>query len=644
MSRLDAVKQYENALKQGKKYYNACMSRGESPYPRVLDEFVNMASVSSVNIGLIEVPIDRIIGTWTGGRKNAFAGNFMPLMEPDSEFSQKWQNLCEAHLDQGGITDPIICYEYLGYFYVKEGHKRVSVLKSFGAYEITGEVTRLVPQKTEDKEIQLYFEFLDFYKVSKLYSVTFSQSGSYAKLQAALGYEPGQVWTEDFRRSFSSLFMRFSDIFDRQNSENLSITAGDALLVYLQVHPYSELHAQTDDEIRNCLEEIWPDVRLLAKGEPISVSSEPEEKGKSLINIILGGPKLNIAFFYAHDPNISPWASAHMQGQKYLEEKFGNDIKISTFLCQENADEAMEKAVQQGANVLFATTPTLIDSCRRIAAANKNIAVFNCSLSMPYAGVRSYYCKIYEAKFIAGAIAGAMANDDKIGYIANYPIMGVTAAVNAFALGARLTNPRARVVLKWTCLPGDPAQELLAEGIRVIANRDTDGGISESAWDSGIYILNTDGTPQPLAAPQWDWGIYYEKTVQSLLNSSIDALRDRNNAVNDWWGLNTGVVRIKLGETLPEGQVLLAHYLENGITSGELDPFLCKIEDNRGNMISDGTMPFTSEEVMKMNWLCSNIEGTIPSYDELLPISRNLVRLLGIYRETIPPEVTEQTL
>ncbi|MBQ6508437.1 MAG: hypothetical protein IJI07_03095 [Flexilinea sp.] len=87
MSRLEAVNQYENALKQGKKYYNACISRNEDPYPAVLDELVNMSSVGAVNIGLVEVPIERIIGTYTGGRKAAFAGNFMPLMEtkPNSE-------------------------------------------------------------------------------------------------------------------------------------------------------------------------------------------------------------------------------------------------------------------------------------------------------------------------------------------------------------------------------------------------------------------------------------------------------------------------------------------------------------------------------------------------------------------------------
>ena len=149
MNRLEALAHYEDALKQGKKYYDARMGRGEDPYPKVLDEMINMANVSPMNLGLIEIPIERIIGTRTGGRKNAFAGNFMPLMDPGTEFGDKWITLCEAHLNEG-ITDPITCYEYLGYFYVQEGHKRVSVLKSYGATDINGNVTRLVPRLTDD--------------------------------------------------------------------------------------------------------------------------------------------------------------------------------------------------------------------------------------------------------------------------------------------------------------------------------------------------------------------------------------------------------------------------------------------------------------------------------------------------------------
>ena len=89
MSRIEAINEYDNALKAGKKYYNNALSKGENPYLEVLDEKINLSEVSTISIGLVDIPMELIVGTYNGGRKNAFAGNFMPLMEQKTEFSGK---------------------------------------------------------------------------------------------------------------------------------------------------------------------------------------------------------------------------------------------------------------------------------------------------------------------------------------------------------------------------------------------------------------------------------------------------------------------------------------------------------------------------------------------------------------------------
>lgn len=98
------------------------------------------------------------------------------LLEPDTEFAGKWSNLCDAHLEEG-IHTPIIAYEFLNKFYVQEGNKRVSVLKYFDAVRIAGTVTRLVPERNDSLENRIYYEFLDFYKLSKVNDVHFSRLG-----------------------------------------------------------------------------------------------------------------------------------------------------------------------------------------------------------------------------------------------------------------------------------------------------------------------------------------------------------------------------------------------------------------------------------------------------------------------------------
>ena len=69
-----------------------------------------------------------------------------------------------------------------------------------------------------------------------------------------------------------------------------------------------------------------------------------------------------------------------------------------------------------------------------------------------------------------------------------------------------------------------------------------------------------------------------------------------------------------------------------------------RIVDQQGVERSDGSRSFSPEEIMTMDWLCDNVEGSIPGYDELIPPARELVRLLGVYRDSIPPEKEEKQL
>ena len=156
MSLTEAIEQYKHALKQGQKDYRADVLRGRYPYPQVLDEvLVESMCAGRVELGLVEVPLEQIVGTKSAGRKSAFSSSFMPLLPLETEFSNKWIRLCQAHLGDEGIREPIKCYEYMGRFYVEEGNKRVSVLKSYGAGTIPGQVTRLLPAESQDLAVQL---------------------------------------------------------------------------------------------------------------------------------------------------------------------------------------------------------------------------------------------------------------------------------------------------------------------------------------------------------------------------------------------------------------------------------------------------------------------------------------------------------
>ena len=646
MSRQEAFEQYSYALKLGQKYYKSAVISGGYPYLQALDEVLDESMVvGRAEIGLVNIPSEQIVGVKSVGRRSALAGNFMPLLDTDSEFATKWITLCEAHLSDEGIRDPIKCCEYMGRFYVQEGNKRVSVLKSYHAPTIPGIVTRIVPEFSDDPAVQIYYEFMDFYRLAGLYQLNFSHSGSFAKLQAALGFAPKHVWTDEERRSFLSGYYYFKSAFDKLNVNKLAVTAADALLVWLQVFSFSDIKNQGPQELQKNLSTVWPDIEIMAQGQPISVSVCPKGQSRKLISKLFSvhPGRLNAAFIYGFDPARSAWTRAHEHGREYLEKHMADRVDTHVYYANgRNYAEAMEQAVSDGADIIFATTPLMIGACRRIAALHSGLRVMNCSLSLPYTGVRSYYSRIYECKFITGAIAGAMAEQNTIGFVANYPIYGVPAGINAFALGAKLTNPRAKIKLVWSCTKGDPLKELTDQGISVISNKEATNPENEHwAMEWGTYKLQPDGSMLPLAVPCWNWGPFYEKVMLCIMSGEYDS-KAPGQAINYWWGMNSGVIDVQLSDSIPDGVRSLAEILKKGITNGTIDPFKCRLVDQNGLVRSDGGRDLTPEEIMFMDWLCNNVEGTIPAFDQLLPSSQDMVRVLGVYRDKIPPETEEE--
>lgn len=409
---------------------------------------------------------------------------------------------------------------------------------------------------------------------------------------------------------------------------------------------FEVLKTQTAQELTKNLSAIWADVKVLAHPAPITVSTSPqEEPDKGLLNRLLDAVRPNhihVAFINERNPVDSTWTSAHDLGRQYLEQALAGRVTVRTYnMVQpgENAETVMEQAIAEGAQVLFATTPPLIAACRKIAVRHPGVRILNCSVSMPYTGVRTYYSRIYEGKFITGAIAGAMAKDDQVGYVASYPIFGVPAGINAFALGARLANPRVKIYLHWSCTPGNALDLFTRQGISIISNRDIPTpDLPQQDW--GVYQVGPGGAIQPLASPYWHWGRFYEKMIRSILNGGWDALNAEHSeqAVNYWWGMSSGVVDVRIDPSLPDGVQHLAEILKRGIVDGSIDPFHRLISSQDGALRNDGNQWYSPEEILHMDWLCDCVEGSIPTFDQLLPMSQAMVRLQGVYRDRIPPE------
>ncbi len=621
--------EYSKAYKLGKKAYRAAQLRNEAPYLPSLERILGKRTIiSQEELGVVDIPLELIAGTYYSGRQPTFGRDFLPLMPEKSEFSQKWISLCKAHMEEG-LRDPIKACEYKGRFYVIEGHKRVSVLKYFGAFSVRGSVTRVITAPEDTVEDRIYTEFLKFYKITKINFLWFSREGGYDALLKAVGTEGNTSWEDYERTDFRSFYAKFSQAFEERATPQIRLTPGDALLVYLGIYDYASSVNKTVAEIRFELSRIWDEIKNRSTGEPIKLVLKPDE-AKSLFVRVPRADGLRVAFIHSGTETTSGWTYNHEIGRRDLEAAFKGRIEticLDNVGTDEEAEEAIRAAAVDRSDLIFTTSPLLLSVSVKAALANPKLRILNCSLNTAHPSVRTYHARLYEAKFLMGMIAGALSEKDTLGYVADYPIYGSVANINAFAIGARMVNPRARVRLEWSkTVDKNGRERLLEASIEYISDREMISPDGPERYKVGLY--NYDGGKlSHTALSVLRWGRMYTKIVGAYLSRGW---KPEQKAVNYWWGIESGITDVILSRSIPDGTKRLISLMTDSIRTGAFQPFSGKLISQDGTVHDFTQRSITPEELITMDWLVENVEGGLPLLGSLTENAKALVKLQGI--------------
>lgn len=627
--------EYTEALKLGKKEYKSCVSQGRFPYLPVLDDILSREEVrTEQNMGLIQIPLDFVVGTSTMGRTYSFAANFMPILRENTEFAVKWANLSDAQINEG-IRDPIVAYEYMNRYYVVEGNKRVSVLKYFKADSIVANVTRKIPKYSEDEDVKIYYEYMKFNEITGLFNIEFSKPDMAEQLLELTGCTTR--WDPEVRSEFNSLLLHFTRAYEFRGGSKLPITVGDALTAFINVYGYKESLAMSDAEMNTNVVKCWNEFVVLTHKHTVGLVMDPTsvQEKKSLLSYLLptSNRKFTVAFLYPKSPEESDWIYAHELGRNYLEETFPDQMK--TICCvsgvhEENVEDVLSEVIRNGADIVFEVAPQMMKPSLKIAVDHPDVKILNCTLNTSHKYIRTYYARMYEAKFIAGVIAGALVDNNKIAYIADYPIYGMIANINAFALGASFTNPRAQIYLEWSTKKDYDREHFLTENdISVVSDQDMITP-SDTKRQFGLYRIE-EGRTLNLAMPLWNWGIFYEKMIQSILAGSYQTEgNSEDRALNYWWGMSAGVIDMICSNNVPAGVRRLADHLKHDIKKGDMVPFYGEIYSQDGELRNKSNVAMKPEAIMEMDWLVANVKGSIPTMDTLIDAAQTVVQLKGV--------------
>ncbi|MCR5237445.1 MAG: BMP family ABC transporter substrate-binding protein [Lachnospiraceae bacterium] len=632
-------KDYQAALRLGQAAVRKAVRQGVSPYLPALDAFDEVRnSTRQTPVGLVELPLDRIKGNKEVTRNNSFANNFMPLFEDGTEFAIKWSNLYDS-FKQEGIRDAIKVYEYMHNFYVQEGNKRVSVSKYENVDFILADVTRILPEKNDTNEVRAYYEFLDYYKVTKDFYIVFTEPGEYAQLAELLGQNLTDEWPEDLRDDLKASFTVFSKKCKSVLKVDNEYSVSEIFLIYISIFPMKTLLTDSDDQIVKNIK--------MAQNELLSSNSvddivfldkatvDTESKlGRGIKGLLSrtsyysASSPLRAAFIYESDPGISRWADSHEAGRLYLDEMTGDEVVTASYVCENGRKdfaEVLKRAASDKSGVIFTVSPWMMSETVKAAVNHPEIRYLNCSIGGTSSSVRSYHGKLYEGSFLMGILSADLLLRDKerkperiIGYLVhNFGNMSM-ANLNAFAIGVSLIDPECRISMKYAGSSGsyDYHKEWVEEGASMYADFDYTNS-SAGAGRPGVYRLGGEKDIY-IGTPYYNWGRYYLQIVNSLLSGdwNIQQVVNSHLATNYWFGLSSGVVDIRFTE-LPYQTRKMLMFFKEAIVSGNLDPFSGELrsqadviqessrsDSNTVSLIYD-TLP--AAKIASMEWMNDNV-------------------------------------
>lgn len=595
---IEAADAYAEARKAGKK------EEAEGKGLPVLDQILQDPSeYAKERIGIREIPLEQIVGTKTEGRKGAMTGQFLPLLKEDSEFANKWMRLYDAQIEEG-LRDPIKVYEYYHQYYVEEGNKRVSVMKFLGGNSIMADVTRILPKKEE-----------------------------YSQLEKLLSLGKEERMNREKERQIKAEYELFKKAFAQIKDEGMHLSVGEAFLLYLETYGLEGFTEKSRLELEKELLRIQADLRAFPKKLEAKIETQPLDK--ELKKRILLKPKVNVGFIYVKDEMRSAWTKLHLEGQEYVKHLMPEEVYTKSYFDANTLEEQIsqiEKAIEDRAQVVFTTSPIMLRASIMMAAKYPKVQILNCSLNTRTGHLRTYFARNFEVQFLNGMIAGILSESDELGYIADYPFYGMISNINAFALGAKMVNPRARVFLDWSTAKQtlQTGHEIKNVDITYIAGEEFNTELNSPKM-FGLYDLSKQRFMN-LATRKYYWGEFYKQLLTSILNGSFRLIeRHGNESINYWWGLSNGMLDLYLKDSLPKQTRRLIEVMKEHMSEGGFNLFSTEMKDQKGRIRNHENESMSLQEIADMDWLLENVVGKIPKLSDFTEEAQELIAQYGIY-------------
>lgn len=208
--------------------------------------------------------------------------------------------------------------------------------------------------------------------------------------------------------------------------------------------------------------------------------------------------------------------------------------------------DTMQQMADQGAKIIFATSYGYFKYALEFAKKHPDVTVLHQGgfLDGQFPdNFGTYWGAAYEPVALGGMAAGKATKTNKLGFVYAFPIAQSIANINAFQLGAAMSNPQAQTYLVNTSNWCDPVKQkeavnaLSSEGVDVFSqHQDCQTTVIQTAKEKSAKVVGYHYDASKLAGNSWLTGSAWNWTP--VMKSIIDTVRNgsfKGSKYNDNW-------------------------------------------------------------------------------------------------------------
>ncbi|MGC8575872.1 MAG: BMP family ABC transporter substrate-binding protein [Caldisericum sp.] len=378
-----------------------------------------------------------------------------------------------------------------------------------------------------------------------------------------------------------------------------------------------------------------------------SVSCSPQQTSQTTSQPQAQEKTIKAGFIYVGPTGDYGWTYAHDVARKQLEQKFPwlKTVYIES-VPETDAGRYIDRLVnEEKCNIVFTTSFGFMDATAEAAKKYPNVIFEHCSGYKRDTNLGTYFSELYQAYYLTGLMAGALTKTNKIGYVAAQATPEVIRHINAFAIGVKEVNPKAKVYVRWLFTWYDPAkakeaaESLISDGVDALAFTEDstaviDVGEEHTKKGQQIYTFShyspmlQYGPDTVVSGQLADWEPIYEDIIRRVYT---------NTWTNQdyWWLMKEGACKLGADFNTPINpkfvDALKAKFVNDPIL-GKIsiydlvmkreeqmseptvlfDPFTGPIYDQKGTLRLKPGERASHDLLWNINWFVDNVVGEIP--------------------------------